>query len=130
MRVDSLQFENAAQVCREILIEVAAKDENCPDALITYGTLSQRLAHRGYAIPPHEGPMPHLLERASRLEHAQGRGLISALVVMADTHLPGQGFFKLARSKPFVRSGDDITLWLTECRRLRTEHKKSEPPEV
>jgi hypothetical protein len=125
MRTDSLEFENAAQACREVLIEVASRDENHPDSLMTYGLLSRRLADRGYTAPPHEGPMPHLLERASRLEHAEGRGLISALVVMADTHLPGQGFFKLARSKPFLRRGDDITLWLAECRRVRSEHTRS-----
>jgi hypothetical protein len=125
MRSDSLEFENATQACREVLAEVASKDENDPDSLMTYGLLSRRLADRGYKVPPHEGPMPHLLERASRLEHSEGRGLISALVVMADTHLPGQGFFKLARSKPFLRRGDDITLWFAECRRLRSEHSSS-----
>lgn len=125
--MNSLEFENAAEACACILRDVASRDENTTDSLITYGQLSSALRERGFQVPPHEGPMPHLLGIVSRRGHAAGTGMLSALVVQAGTMMPGHGFFQLARQPPFTRTGDDVTLWLYECRRVRTEVTRSDP---
>ncbi|GAA2449734.1 hypothetical protein [Streptomyces macrosporus] len=63
--------------------------------------------------------MPYLLEDASLRESPDGQlPMLSALVVLRETGRPSGGFFKLARSAPYLRKGDDVTLWTEEIRAL------------
>lgn len=123
MRVQSLEFQNATEACRQILREAAGHDDNDPAGFLTYGRLSELLQDAGYHVPPYEGVMPHLLGAVSLAEDHEGRGMLSALVVQSDSRVPGRGFFLLARQPPFTRSGDDDSLWLTEVRRVRADHR-------
>jgi hypothetical protein len=117
MHVGSLEFDEATEATLQILHGVAGTT----DGLMTYGELSSCLASEGFKVPAFPGPMPHLLAAASVREVAEGRGLISAVVVNGTTRMPSSGFFRVARER-FGRAGDDMTLWLTECQRLRAEH--------
>jgi hypothetical protein len=116
------EYEDAVERTVTLLHGVARRDENAHDACITYKQLSDHLADFGLDVPYHGGLMPEILGDASRREVADGRGLISALVVQQGVGLPSSGFFKFARSE-CGRSGLDVDLWLVESRRIRREHQ-------
>ncbi|MEU4643400.1 DUF3883 domain-containing protein [Micromonospora sp. NPDC023814] len=120
------EFERAVDASIAILREIAGTAHSDADALITYRQLSEKLAEQGLRVPYHGGPMPHVLEEASLREHADGRGMVSALVVRQGQRrkptTPSGGFYRMARRKPFRRVGDDNEIWLTEVRRLRAEN--------
>lgn len=56
----------------------------------------------------------------SEQEHAQGRPMISAVVVKAETRMPGKGFFTLARKLGFA-VGDETAFHVRELSRVH-EH--------
>lgn len=122
MRTDSQAFEAAVESTRSILRQVAARDENDARGYITYKELSTQLADLGYDVPYHAGAMPFLLAEVSRREHFEGRGMSSALVVEQDTRRPAAGFARFAAGEPFKRRGDDVSIWVVECQRLRREN--------
>ena len=122
MRIGDADFEHAVGLILERLREAAARPGDVLDGWVTYKELSDWLAERGVHVPYHDGPLPHLLGAASEREHAQQRGMISALVVEQGTRQPSTGFYRLARGAPFHRVGDDQTLWWREVERVRAEH--------
>ncbi|WP_394428874.1 hypothetical protein [Streptomyces sp. SGAir0957] len=118
MQKGTLEYEEALDAVIEILRSRARQGA----APISYGDLSSELAQLGHHVPPHEGPMPYLLEDASVRESPDGSlPLMSALVVLKDTGWPSGGFFKLARRALYKRPGDDVVLWTREIERL-AEH--------
>ncbi|MEU2264580.1 hypothetical protein ABZ557_30900 [Streptomyces sp. NPDC019645] len=115
MQKGTLEYEHALDAVIEIL-RARARHGAAP---LQYGQLSIQLARLGHDVPPHEGPMPYLLEDASVRESPDGSApLLSALVVLKDTGWPSSGFFKLARRTPYRRSGDDMELWTREIQKL------------
>jgi hypothetical protein len=88
-----------------------------------YSQLSDMLADQGHVVPAHDGPMPYLLEDCTRLHGDQRRPMLSAVVVLKGTGMPSGGFFKLARSSDFARSGDDEAVWIAELDRLQKEYR-------
>jgi hypothetical protein len=118
MQKGTLQYEQALDAVVEILRDRARQGA----APLQYGELSTELARLGHDVPPHEGPMPYLLEDASVRESPDGSlPLLSALVVLKDTGWPSNGFFKLARRTPYLRPGDNVALWTREVKEL-AEH--------
>lgn len=128
MKVGDADFHEAVELTLDRLRDAARLDENDPDGSVTYRELSLYLSEHGLRVPYHEGPMPHILAEASRREHEEGRGMISVLVVQQDEYgkkgLPSTGFYRFARQAPFSRVGDELTVWMTEMRRVRQEHRR------
>lgn len=77
---------------RAYLIEVAKNEDT-----VTYGEVAH---HFGKTIKGnHDITLwSALLEEISHTENAEGRPLLSALVVRADDGLPGGGFYPMARA--------------------------------
>ena len=100
MRVETL---------RDRLVGVAARGET-----ITYEQLRDELDLRGDLVP--------VLRGLSEAEDDAGRGLLTAVVVRADTGRPGQGWFRLAAGL-----GRDIAdadrAWRNERARLQHVHR-------
>ncbi|MFI5688720.1 hypothetical protein [Streptomyces sp. NPDC051636] len=104
MRRGSVEYEQALDAMIGILRTRARQGAET----VQYGRLSAELKRLGHRVPPHEGPVPHLLEDASVQESPDGSlPLLSALVVLKETGRPSAGFFRLARRAPYRRPGDD-----------------------
>jgi hypothetical protein len=90
------------------------------DGLITYSELASRITN--VTIEPHDFAMDRLLDEISKEEDAAGRAILTALVVLKDTGIPGQGFWSTAsdigRSFP-----DRLDFWLREVERVMRECK-------
>jgi hypothetical protein len=90
---------------RDRLLDVAARGET-----ITYDALRAELGLDGDIVPA--------LRALSETEDDAGRGLLTAVVVRADTGRPGAGWFRLAADR-----GRDVTdedaCWRAERERLR-----------
>jgi len=69
----------------------AARDQTTTSYAVVAKRIGMDTAGEGwrYQIGP-------LLDEVSRYEHAQGRPLLSVVVVREDTGMPGEGFFMLA----------------------------------
>lgn len=77
-------------------------------ATITYRNLAFRIGTRPDLIG-------HPLEHLSRRAAARGEPMWSALVVSADTGVPGPGFYAVARRlRPDYRALTDTQLWELE----------------
>lgn len=55
-----------------------------------------------------------ILGEISTLEHEQGHPLLSAVVVLAETNMPGQGFFTLAKDLGLHVGTNDLTFFSHE----------------
>jgi hypothetical protein len=80
----------AKQEMRAILIE-----RSKAAGTITYGELVGRM--QSVPLEPQGYALHHMLGDVSRAEEAAGRGMLTAIVVLQDNGMPGDGFFALAR---------------------------------
>ena len=62
--------------------------------------------------------LARLLGEISTAEHAAGRPLLSAVVVLKGSDVPGRGFFTLARDLGRFAGGDDMKFWVEEVKRV------------
>jgi hypothetical protein len=90
---------------RERLVEVAAAGDT-----ISYDALRAELGLIGDLVPA--------LRALSEAEDDAGRGLLTAVVVRADTGRPGAGWFRLAAERGRDVSDEDAA-WRAERERLR-----------
>jgi hypothetical protein len=67
----------------------------------------------------------HVLDEISCGENAQGRPLISAVVVLPEIGYPGKGFFLLARELGLNTYCDDRSFFAHELRRVHDYWKQS-----
>ncbi|MGW0367462.1 hypothetical protein [Streptomyces coeruleorubidus] len=119
MRKGSVEYEQALDAMVGILRDRARQGAET----VYYGRPSADLERLGHHVPPHEGPMPYLLEDASAQESPDGSlPLLSALVVLKETGQPSAGFFRLARRAPYHRTGDDTELWVNELKDLARQY--------
>jgi hypothetical protein len=81
---------------------------------ITYETLRSELALTGDLVP--------VLRALSEAEDDAGRGLLTAVVVRADTGRPGAGWFRLAASRGRDTRDEDAA-WERERDRLQEVHR-------
>ena len=93
---------------RERLVEVAGRG-----ATITYDDVRAELGLEGDLVPR--------LRALSTAEDDAGRGLLTAVVVRADTGLPGKGWFELAAQRGRDTT-DPVVVWNAERARLKREH--------
>lgn len=70
------------------------------------------------AKPGHRRRMYIMLEQISRHEHAQGRPLLSAVVIHLNRNTPGNGFFTLAAELGLFRGRCRLTYFVSELRRV------------
>jgi len=95
---------------RDRLVAIAAEG-----ATITYDELRRELGLEGDLVP--------VLRSLSVAEDEAGRGLLTAVVVRADTGLPGEGWFRLAENRGRATS-DTVAMWNEERTRLRAVHRR------
>jgi hypothetical protein len=82
---------------------------------ITYGELVGHI--HALDLDPNSDTLARILDDISIEEHRSGRGMLSAVVIRADTNLPGEGFFKLAR-KLEHDPADEVAFHAEELRRV------------
>lgn len=89
---EGADWEKAKAQARDVLIEVARRKDK-----ITYSELAAEIT--AINIEAHDSRMNHLLGEISSEEDAQGRGMLTAIVVHKSGDLrPGPGFYELAKS--------------------------------
>ena len=71
-------------------------------------------------FPPDRNRISDILDEISRNEHANGRPLLSAVVILKEENIPGQGFFTLAQSLGLCDGNPDSELkfWVQELHRV------------
>ncbi len=84
---------------RQRLIQVARRRET-----VTYGALS----------PSAPQSLWRPLDRINWVEHAEGRPLLTAVVVNKDRRRPGEGFFKMAKEMGRFDGNDWDAFWRRE----------------
>lgn len=69
---------------------------------------------------PDRNRISDILDEISRVEHANGNPLLSAVVILKERNIPGQGFFTLAKSLNLYDGNPDSELkfWIQELRRV------------
>ena len=63
----------------------------------------------------------HILDEVNRVEFAQGRPLLSAIVISKENNMPGRGFFECARDLGRYSGKGDLEhlgFWVEELRRV------------
>lgn len=76
------------------------------------------LVNLDMSLPPDRAEIGRLLGEVSEHEHAQGRPLLSVVVISHDGNKPGEGFFTLARDLGVYTGPDEDTYWNTELKRV------------
>lgn len=74
--------------------------------------------------PADRNRIARILDEISREEDSQGHPLLSAIAILRERNIPGEGFFKLARSLSKQDQEDDLVFWLDEVRRVHTHWAK------
>lgn len=105
----------------EVLKRIAARGDT-----ITYGKLSDSV--REIKIAPHDFAMAAMLGEISAEEDAEGRGMLSALVIHKHgDQVPGNGFYDCA--KQLGRDVSDRTkFWAVELQRVYDYWAKAHKP--
>jgi hypothetical protein len=88
-------------------------------ATMTYTDLCNEISALPFA--PHDQRLAHFLGEISTEEDANGRGLLTAVVVHKHDGWPGPGFFDLARSLGRTVT-DEEKMWIDEITKLRRVH--------
>ena len=101
---------------RDRLIE-AAKNKK----VVFYAEIGE-LLNFSMDNPHHRRELGRILGEISTEEEHSGRPLLSAIVVHKDDHLPGKGFFELARELSKINPGvDNDTFYASELQRVFDE---------
>jgi len=83
----------------------------------TYATIAP-LANLNMDNPADRNTIADILDDINRMEHQEGRPLLSAVVLLKEHNIPGDGFFTIARNLGAYTGTDDLKFWLTELRRV------------
>lgn len=75
--------------------------------------------------PTDRNRIADILGEISRFEHEQGRPMLSAVVILRDENIPGQGFFSLAKELGLYSAGDNFMFFVNELRRVHAEWSRS-----
>lgn len=109
-------WERAKREATCAIVRAGKKDE-----LITYSDLASQIV--SIHIEPHDFAMSRFLDEISKEEDAAGRGILTALVVLTDARVPGEGFWATARDTGRVFP-DKWVFWAEEVKRVMAECKK------
>lgn len=101
-------LERRVDVARSFLISEVAR----ASTTTTYGVVGELTG----VIARSVGRV--ILEPISRYEHRHGRPMLTALVVLDDTKIPGTGFFDLAREYGRLTDQGEVGFWYEECERV------------
>ena len=85
---------------------------------ITYYSKIAPLIGLSMELPQDRDRLGEILGSISTREHNCGRPLLSAVVVLMEKNIPGDGFFTLARALGTRQGNDDTMYWLGELRRV------------
>ena len=96
----------------ERLVDIARSRET------TYYSDIAPLANLDMSLPVDRNRIAQILGEISTYEHHQGRPLLSAVVILKDENIPGEGFFSLAYDLSLYNGGDKDTFWLRELYRV------------
>ena len=102
------EWNNAKEEVRQLLVARAKHQET-----ITYSEVVQQV-HTIQLQPDSQG-FHHMLGEISEDENFAGRGMLSAIVVLKETGLPGKGFFTLAEKLDRTVS-DSYSFWIDELK--------------
>lgn len=91
---------------------------------ITYGELADEI--EVMALPPNGTLLEGILTQISRQEDAQGRGLLSVVVINKKSGLPGDGFFALAKERGYEADGSQEEFFQRH-REVVYDHHSPEP---
>jgi len=83
-------FDQAVAEVRSVLEGVARREGR-----IHYSELTQKI--QALPLEPNDPMLIRLLDNVSKSTHSSLQVMLSAVVVHKEDHLPGKGFFKLAR---------------------------------
>lgn len=109
-------WEKAKEEVRQLLIARAKYEDT-----ITYSEVVQQL--HTIQLQPDSHAFHHILGEISEDEHFTGRGMLSALVVLKETGLPGKGFFGLAQKFGYDTS-DQYSFWINELKTVYNHWNK------
>ena len=104
----------AKEEARAILIERAGRKNTIP-----YSELVQHIS--SCSFEPHGYQLPHLLAEISVSEDELGRGLLSAVVVLKERNIPGDGFFRMAKERG-RDTADKDACWSIELEKVFAAH--------
>ena len=85
---------------------------------ITNYTDVGRLIGLNMDSPADRNRISEILDEISSTEDYRGNPLLSAVVVLREQNIPGEGFFKLAKGLKKYDGNDDLLFWLKEIRRV------------
>lgn len=85
---------------------------------VTYYSDIAPLAGLDMSLPPDRNRISDILDEISRTESSLGRPLLSAIVILKDENIPGDGFFKMAKELRLYDGSDDFRFWIRELRRV------------
>ena len=88
--------------------------------LVAYGEVAP-LARLHMESQADRNQLAQFLGEISEHEHAEGRPMLSAVVVLADTQIPGKGFFTLAKHLDKYHGNSniqDLEFFAEEVRRV------------
>jgi hypothetical protein len=83
----------------------------------TYSDIAP-LAGLNMESPADRNAIADILREISTFEHDNNRPLLSVVVLHRDNNMPGDGFFKLARTLGVYSGKDDLTFFIRELRRV------------
>ena len=103
-------WENAKKEMRNILIEIAKKQDTIPYSELVRKVLIISIEASSYGLAD-------MLGEISTAEDAAGRGMLSVVVVHKEDNMPGKGFFELAKIL-----GRDVSdkekFWVNEAKKV------------
>lgn len=115
-------WERAKSEIRELLIQVARGAT--PTRTVTYHEVAQSV--QAIELDPRDPKLNALLGDISKEEAQAGRGMLSALVVTADSGRPGEGFFEWAEELGLTAE-DPEDLWQQQFSLVIASHTGTDP---
>ena len=70
------------------------------------------------SLPPDRNCMSDILDEISKAEANLGKPLLSAVVILKDENIPGDGFFKMAKEISVYDGDDDFRFWIRELKQV------------
>ncbi len=104
-------WEEAKEEARQILIQCARTEQTIAYSELVANTYTIR-------FEPQDPKLAEMLDQISSSEYAEGKGLLSVLVIhKGGDGMPGPGFFKLAK-RLGMRVDDHLEFWVKEFQRV------------
>ena len=102
-------------------IKQVAKNE-----VTTYYSDIAPLVGLDMSYEPDRNIMSNILDKISKNEHENGKPLLSAVVILRDKNIPGDGFFGMAQEVGVYNGGDKDQFWASELWRVYNYWAKQE----